>query len=73
MILAFSWLSEQIGWPGNEIATFFGVVWIIGRGMYARAYVNDPASRGPGFMLTFAPSALMLLGAVVAVLVSVIG
>lgn len=69
-ILAFSWLGDQRGWPGSEIAAALGVVWIIGRALYARSYVKDPEARGPGFLLTFAPSVLMLLGSVLLVLLS---
>jgi glutathione S-transferase len=29
------------------------VLWLIGRVLYARAYMNDPAKRGPGFMIAF--------------------
>ena len=72
-ILIFAWLVEGVGWPGNEIAAFLGVIWLIGRGVYARAYVSDPASRGPGFMMTLIPTALLLLGSLVALLVAVVG
>jgi len=73
VILIFANLAEAVSWPGNEIAAFLGVIWIIGRGVYAAAYVKDPASRGPGFLMTFAPSALMLLGSLVALVVAVAG
>jgi hypothetical protein len=39
------------------------VVNLIGRIIYFRSYVKDPGSRGLGFMLTFLPSVIMLIGA----------
>lgn len=71
-IVAFSWLGEQRGWPAAEIAAALGVVWIIGRGLYARAYLQNPEARGPGFMLSFLPSALLLLGSLLLVLLSAV-
>jgi uncharacterized membrane protein YecN with MAPEG domain len=46
-------------------AAALGVVYLIGRQLYLRAYVSDPASRGLGFLLTFLPSVLLLLAALV--------
>ena len=69
-MLAFSWLGDARGWPGSEISAGLGVVWIIGRALYARSYVRDPDARGPGFLMTFAPSVLMLLGSVLLVLLA---
>jgi hypothetical protein len=37
-------------------------VYLIGRAVYARAYVRDPKSRSLGFGLTSVPMLLMLLG-----------
>jgi len=38
-----------------------GVVFLVGRFVYRAAYLKDPASRSLGFMLTFLPSAVMLI------------
>lgn len=43
-----------------------GVVYLVGRQLYLRAYVKDPASRGPGFLLTLLPSLVLLIGGGVA-------
>jgi glutathione S-transferase len=40
-----------------------GLVWVIGRVVYALAYTRDPASRGPGVMITLLASAGLWLGA----------
>ncbi|TFG98693.1 MAG: MAPEG family protein [Myxococcales bacterium] len=44
------------------IGALIGVVFLVGRALYAFAYVEDPAKRSTGFMLTFVPTALLLLG-----------
>jgi len=66
-LFMFSWAFESQGWPGYKTAAALGVIWIIGRALYARAYVKEPKSRGPGFGLTFLPTVLMILGTLVAV------
>ena len=71
-ILTFSYMAESLQWPGNEIAAGLGVVWLIGRALFANAYVKNPELRGPGFALTFFPSVLMLAGTLIWVLISVI-
>lgn len=42
-------------------AAGLGAVYLIGRFVYAAAYVKDPKSRGIGFGLTFLPIAVMLV------------
>ena len=71
-ILAFSWTAENIGWPGNSIAAGLGVIWLIGRFIYAFSYVRDPSSRALGFGMTLIPSALMLAGALLCILLSLV-
>jgi glutathione S-transferase len=43
-------------------AAALGVVFIIGRALYARTYVKDPKSRSPGFALSAIPVLLLLIG-----------
>ena len=43
-----------------------GVVFIIGRFIYRAEYLKDPGSRSPGFMITFLPTAVMLIWVLVA-------
>ena len=61
-IIAFSHTAEMLAWPGYEIASGLGIIWLIGRIAYYKAYIGDPAKRGIGFIMTFMPSAAMLLG-----------
>jgi uncharacterized membrane protein YecN with MAPEG domain len=43
-----------------------GVLFIIGRALYARAYLSEnPGNRGPGFLLTLAPNLILLWGSLI--------
>jgi glutathione S-transferase len=46
-------------------AAGFGVVFVIGRAIYAASYVRDPKSRSLGFALTSLPTLIMMLWIVV--------
>ncbi|HEX3846598.1 MAG TPA: MAPEG family protein [Steroidobacteraceae bacterium] len=39
-----------------------GVVYLVGREIFAFTYVREPAKREVGFMLSFLPSVILLLG-----------
>jgi glutathione S-transferase len=39
-----------------------GLIWVVGRVVYALAYTRDPASRGPGAMITLLASVGLWLG-----------
>lgn len=47
----------------DRIAALLGVVWIIGRLVYAFGYRADPSKRSAGFLIQFLASALLLVGA----------
>ena len=47
-----------------------GLVFIIGRFIYRASYLKDPDSRGPGFTLTFLPTAVMLVWSLIDALLS---
>lgn len=54
-------------WP-SWLVGGLGAVYVIGRFVYWRAYVVQPASRGPGFMLSMLPTLALLLLALVGTL-----
>ncbi|GGE17351.1 membrane protein [Polymorphobacter glacialis] len=58
---------------GDAIAGGLGLVWSIGRLVYARAYYADAAKRGPGFGLTFLPTLVLLVSAAYAAVRALIG
>ncbi|GAC1411965.1 MAG: MAPEG family protein [Burkholderiaceae bacterium] len=47
----------------DYFAAIVGVVWIIGRIMYALGYYRDPSKRGPGFGVSLLASAILMVGA----------
>ncbi|MDB5417300.1 MAG: hypothetical protein JWP50_719 [Phenylobacterium sp.] len=61
IFLVSMWLFA-IYW-NDRLAAALGLVWIIGRIMYAVAYVQDPAKRGPGFLIQALATAVLLFGA----------
>ncbi len=46
----------------EEIGAVLGVIFLIGRVMYARGYVQSPAKRGPGFIVGSLSLAILLVG-----------
>ncbi len=53
-VFAFAW--------GDVSAAVIGIVWPIGRVLYALGYYKAPEKRAAGFGLTFLPSAILLIG-----------
>jgi glutathione S-transferase len=46
----------------EPIAAGIGLVFVLGRGLYAHGYYQDPAKRGPGFGLTVLANIVLTLG-----------
>ena len=46
----------------EQIAAGLGVIYLIGRIVYLKGYVADPAKRGPGMLLTALPMYVLVLG-----------
>lgn len=59
-------------WPALLVAGL-GVVYIVGRFIYWRAYVTDPATRTVGFMLSMIPTSLLILLSIVGIVLSLVG
>jgi glutathione S-transferase len=43
-------------------ASVLGVVFVVGRAVYSRSYVKDPAKRSAGFAMSAIPQLLLLIG-----------
>jgi glutathione S-transferase len=60
------WLCHLFWQPQDQtgiIVAAIGVVWIVGRILYALGYVKDPSKREMGFLIQFLASIVLLLGA----------
>ena len=47
------------------LAAALGVVFVVGRFLYFKGYVDDPEKRTTGFLLTFGANVVLLFGALV--------
>jgi glutathione S-transferase len=56
------WLCAY--WWNDKIAAIGGVIWIVGRVMYAIGYYRDAAKRSMGFTLSMLAAIALVLGAV---------
>jgi glutathione S-transferase len=54
-----------------DVAAGLGVVYIIGRIIYFKSYVTDPGKRGIGFILSFFPSIILVLGGLIGAIMKV--
>ncbi len=59
-------------WPTSLVAGL-GVVYLIGRLIYWRAYVSDPSKRGIGFMLSMFPTMFLAILALVGIVLALSG
>ncbi len=59
-------------WPAWWVAGL-GVVYLVGRLMYWRAYVSDPLTRGTGFMLSMLPTSFLAILALAGIILSLTG
>ena len=48
-----------------QLGAALGAVYLVGRVMYVRSYVRDPAARGGGFGLSMLPTLVLLVGAAI--------
>ncbi|MEZ5739764.1 MAG: MAPEG family protein [Burkholderiaceae bacterium] len=69
-LLVGLWLASRYWSPGWLAA--IGALYLLGRLMYLKAYVRDPAGRGAGFGLSFLAAAVLLLLALAGIVRSVL-
>ena len=66
MLIAFLpalWLAAKYWSPAYAATT--GVVYLVGRTMYAQGYVKEPGKRGPGFGLSFTAVVVLIIAALI--------
>jgi len=61
------WLFAYFVSPA--VACVLGLAFLVGRALYGRGYVRDPAQRGPGFLIGSVATAILLFGGLVGALV----
>lgn len=54
------------GFASPRWAGWIGLLFVIGRAIYARSYIADPKARGTGFMIGFAANVILVFGALLA-------
>lgn len=59
IFLPVLWLAAHV--VGDLYAAGIGAVWIIGRLVYSKAYMENPSKRVTGMMLTMLPTGVLLL------------
>jgi glutathione S-transferase len=63
LFLPAIWLAAPV--LGDLTTALIGLLWSVGRLVYARSYYKDPATRSAGFMLTLLPTLALLIAAIV--------
>jgi glutathione S-transferase len=53
-------------------AAALGLVFIVGRALYFKGYVAAPEKRSTGFMLTFVPNVILVLGALIGAIIAAV-
>lgn len=59
-------------WFRPDVGAGIGLVYLVGRFLYSRSYIADPASRGIGFALSILPTLILLIGGGIAAVVSLL-
>ena len=54
------------------IAAGLGVLFVIGRWIYFTGYVKDPKARSAGFLISFVPNMILLLGGLIGCIVGLV-
>jgi len=54
------------------LAAGLGLVFVVGRIVYWRGYVADPAKRGPGFLIGIVPVLILLIGSLIGAAVALL-
>ena len=70
IIIPSMWMFAEF-WRA-DVAAGVGLVFVIGRQIYRGAYIKDPASRSMGFSIGAMATAILLLGALVGAVMSIL-
>ena len=73
LFLGSLWLCAAYLPRWDWVAALIGVVWIVGRVIYMRAYMADPATRSLGFSIQAFTTIALFLGALVGIILTLAG
>ena len=65
------WLSTSV--LGDLLAAGIGSIWIVGRVIYANAYLINPANRRPGMIVTLMATGVLMLATLWGILIDLLG
>ena len=72
LVIFFPGLWMFATFVSAPIAAGLGLLFGVGRALYARGYVSDPARRGPGFLLTALSNIVLVLGGAIGAAVALL-
>lgn len=61
------WLYNE--YVGTRTAFLLGLLFIIGRGIYAAGYIKEPGQRQIGALTTFAANGILVIGSLIGIIV----
>lgn len=67
VFLPLLWLSNSYFMPMPYLTGALGLVWIVGRVMYATGYMADPSKRSTGFLISLLATAGLLITTVIGI------
>jgi len=53
-----------------DVAAGLGLIFLIGRALFALGYVSDPARRGPGFITSYLANLVLVVGGLIGAILS---
>ena len=53
-------------------AAAIGIFFLLGRIVYCKSYIADPATRGPGMIMGFIATAILILGALIGIILAIV-
>lgn len=72
LVLFLPALWMQAYYANPLFGAVVGMVYVVGRFIYRAEYLKDPDSRGLGFTMSFVPSAVLLIWALVAAILNML-
>jgi glutathione S-transferase len=61
------WIYNE--YVGTRSAFVLGLIFVVGRGVYAASYIKDPRQRQTGALATFAANGILVIGSLIGLIV----